>query len=45
MKNEDPQIGADNEGEWEETPKLDYLFFAGAFMLFVFGALTWGGFL
>lgn len=45
MRNEDPQIGTDDNGDWEEMPKLDRLFFAGAFLLFVFGVLSWGGFL
>lgn len=44
-RNEDPQIGADDNGEWEKMPKLDRLFFAGAIILFVFGVLAWGGFL
>lgn len=44
-RNEDPQVGADDKGEWEEMPKLDRLFFAGAFLLFVVGVLAWGGFL
>lgn len=45
MRNEDPQIGADDNGAWEEIPKLDRLFLAGAIVLFVFGVLAWGGFL
>lgn len=49
-RNEDPQIGADDNGEWEpaeweELIKIDRLLFAGAIILFVFGALSWGGFL
>jgi hypothetical protein len=42
---DDFQIGTDDHGEWEEMPKLDRLFFAGAFLLFVVGVLAWGGFL
>lgn len=40
VRNEDPQIGVDDNGEWEDIPKLDRLFFAGAIILFVFGVLA-----
>lgn len=44
-RNEDPQIGADDNGEWEQTPKLDRLFLLGAIIWAAFGLLTWWGFL
>lgn len=38
--NEDPQIGTDDAGEWEEMPKLDRLLFAMAFLLAVLGVMA-----
>ena len=34
------QLGTDDEGEWEEMPKLDYALFALAFVLAVLGVVA-----
>lgn len=43
MRNEDPQIGVDDDGDWDETPAFDRVLFAIALLVGAYGLLVIGG--